>query len=797
LAAEEVPAMKNDKKTKAELVKELAAARGRLRELEASANAADRARGGPGESEEKFRNVVESSPMGIHMYELGPDGRLIFIGANRAADEILGVDNSQFIGKTIEEAFPPLAGTEAPERYRVAAAEGELWHAEQIVYEDERIKGAFDVTAFQTSPGRMAAMFFDVTERKRAEEALRESEEKYSNLFHRSKDAIFIHDLEGNIFDANEQAAALFGYTAEEIASLRIADLHPPEALAASRGAFAEISRAGSVTFEIDFKRKDGDVFPAEVSASLFEIGGNKVIQGIVRDITERKQAEEALRESEEKYHSLADNVPVGIFRSTADRGGRLLSVNPALARMFGYETPEDMAKTRVADFYAEPKARKGFIDTISQAGTVADYEVQYKRADGSTFLGSLNARAVKGPGGNVAYFDGVLEDITERKQAEEALRESEQEIRRAEREKTAILSSMVEHVIYHDADLKILWANEAAEESVAAPPESLVGRFCYEIWHTRQKPCESCPVAAALETGGAHEEEIKARDGRIWLVRGYPIKDADGNVTSALEVTLEITERKRAEEALRQALAENEALLEAIPDLMFVINKEGDYVDFSKADAERFALPPESIIGKNVRDTGFSAEDEKEILSRLEQTLRTGETTTADYTLQTPRGPGAFEARLAKLNEDEVLVVVREITEREEAEEALQREKRFSESLMNSLPGIFYVFDAEGRFRWWNGNLETVTGYTADEVSQMRATDFFRGRDKEVITERIARAFSEGYATVEARLYTKGGATIPYFLSGKRVEIHGKTYLMGMGVDLTELARAEEAPGE
>jgi PAS domain S-box-containing protein len=78
-----------------------------------------------------------------------------------------------------------------------------------------------------------------------------------------------------------------------------------------------------------------------------------------------------------------------------------------------------------------------------------------------------------------------------------------------------------------------------------------------------------------------------------------------------------------------------------------------------------------------------------------------------------------------------------------------------------------------------------------------MRPTDFFRGRDKEVIAERIARAFSEGYATVEARLHTKGGATIPYFLSGKRVEIHGKTYLMGMGVDLTELARAEEAPGE
>ncbi|UCH79172.1 MAG: PAS domain S-box protein [Candidatus Coatesbacteria bacterium] len=789
--------MKNERKTKAELIEELAAARGRLRELETSTVAPERAAEGSEESEAKFRNVVESSPMGIHMYELAPDGRLIFVGANPAADEILGVDNSQFIGKTIEEAFPPLADTEVPERYRRAAAEGELWHTEQIAYEDERIQGAFAVTAFQTSPGRMAAMFLDVTERKRAEEALRESEEKYSNLFHYSKDAIIIHDLEGTILDSNEQASDLFGYAQEEFTSLTIQDLHPPEALPGSREAFRRISQEGLIRFEIDFRKKDGSIFPAEVSSSLFEIAGRKVIQGIPRDITERKRAEEVLRESEEKYHGLADNIPVGVFRSTADRGGRLLSVNPALARMFGYEKPEDMAKTRVVDFYAEPKARKEFINTISSAGVVTDYEVQFKRADGSTFLGSLNARAVNGPDGNVAYFDGVLEDITERKRAEEALRESEQEIRRAEHEKAVILRSMVEHVVYHDADLKILWANEAAAASVAASPESLVGRYCYEIWRGRQQPCPGCPVTAALETGGGHEGEITTPDGRVWFVRGYAVQDETGDITGAVEVTLEVTERKRAEEALRQTAAENEALLEAVPDLMFVIDKEGNYVDFKRAEADLFALPPETIIGKNIRDTGLRPEEEREIFARLRETLRTGATTTVGYNVQTPRGLGLYEARIAKLKDDEVLVLVREITERKEAEEALQKEKRFSESLMSSLPGIFYVFDTEGRFRWWNENLEAVTGYTAGEVSRMRATDFFRGRDKEIVTDRIAQAFSEGYATAEAKLHTKDGAAIPYFFSGKRVEIHGKKYLMGMGVDLTELARAQEAPGD
>jgi PAS domain S-box-containing protein len=103
--------------------------------------------------------------------------------------------------------------------------------------------------------------------------------------------------------------------------------------------------------------------------------------------------------------------------------------------------------------------------------------------------------------------------------------------------------------------------------------------------------------------------------------------------------------------------------LLEAVPDLMFIIDREGNYVDFKRADADKFALSPETIIGKNVRDTGFSAGDEREILTGLERTLRTGELSTTHYELETPRGRGTFEARLVKLNDDEVLAVVREIT--------------------------------------------------------------------------------------------------------------------------------------
>ncbi len=121
---------------------------------------------------ERLRDMLESSPMGMHLYELQPDNRLVFVGANAAANHILGVDHTQFVGKTIEEAFPPLAETEIPQHYRRVAAEGDLWQTEQVAYQDAQIAGAYQVYAVQTAPRFMAAVFMDITERKQAEDEI-------------------------------------------------------------------------------------------------------------------------------------------------------------------------------------------------------------------------------------------------------------------------------------------------------------------------------------------------------------------------------------------------------------------------------------------------------------------------------------------------------------------------------------------------------------------------------------------------------------------------------------------------
>lgn len=149
---------------------------------EAAAPPGDEAAVAPGDGERRFRSIVAAVPMGLHMYRLEPDGRLIFVGANPAADRILGVDNRRFVGMTVEDAFPALADSEVPTRYRAAAAEGTQWHTESLSYAEGRIQGAFDVWAFQVSPGEMAAVFMDITARKQDEAALAAYRERLEEL---------------------------------------------------------------------------------------------------------------------------------------------------------------------------------------------------------------------------------------------------------------------------------------------------------------------------------------------------------------------------------------------------------------------------------------------------------------------------------------------------------------------------------------------------------------------------------------------------------------------------------------
>ncbi len=245
-------------------------------------------------SQEMFRRVVEASPAGVHLYRLEGD-RLVFRGANPAADRLLGVSNAQFVGKTIEEAFPPLAATEVPDRYRRAARDGIEWRTSQIDYDDGRIRGAFEVIAFQTAPGEMAAMFLDVADRLRAEQEVRESRERFRMLFERAPDACYIADFDGRLLDGNRASEELLGIERSKVAGRSVFELGilPATTPELVREVLARC-RAGEPIgpLELVVRRPDGTEVPIEIRSVNMELAGQPVILGIARDISGRKRAE-------------------------------------------------------------------------------------------------------------------------------------------------------------------------------------------------------------------------------------------------------------------------------------------------------------------------------------------------------------------------------------------------------------------------------------------------------------------------------------------------------------------------
>ena len=238
---------------------------------------------------------------------------------------------------------------------------------------------------------------------------LRRSEEKFSNLFHYSNDAIFIYDLQGHILDINQKVLSQFGYSREEILSRQIRELNLPDALATVNNAFEKIIHDGFVKFEIDFVRKNGDLFPAEVSASLFEISGEPVIQGIVRDITERKQAE--LRLS-----SVLNTVGEGII--TIDTNSTIVMVNRKVQHIFGYEHEELIGQhlqLLMPETYRESHrmGMKRYLHTRMGQILGQRLELEGLRKDGSIF--PLEICVTETKIGERLFFTAAVRDITER----------------------------------------------------------------------------------------------------------------------------------------------------------------------------------------------------------------------------------------------------------------------------------------------------------------------------------------------------------------------------------------------
>jgi diguanylate cyclase (GGDEF)-like protein/PAS domain S-box-containing protein len=361
-------------------------------------------------SRERMNSMLES--IGDAFFAVDRGWRIIY--ANGKAASFIGVELSASIGKPLLTVAPDLAGTELMQRYAEVMETGRPATLE--VYWQPN--GSWLETRMYPTADGLSVYFHDITEKRLAEEAVRKSEQRFRNLFQQAGDSILITNGDLKVVAANGRACARFGYREDELLGLSVREIdsgfaYGPHLLDSLRLGQTHLLR-------ITKRRKDGSTFPAEVHVSRFEDGGQEYFQAIIRDLTEREQAERQLRESEQRFREVIEMTSAGYVLASAD--GHILDVNPALCSLSGHAR-EALVGSRLAQLF-EMFPCDGMDDAHDGNSSVEGVDAVLRHADGHLMHVLFNRSVRRDADGRLESITGLMTDITGRKQAESRLQE-------------------------------------------------------------------------------------------------------------------------------------------------------------------------------------------------------------------------------------------------------------------------------------------------------------------------------------------------------------------------------------
>ena len=576
------------------------------------------------ESEELYRELVETSPDSISFVDL--EGTVLAF--NRQGAAMVGFDDPRdVVGRSLLEFIARDEDREA------AAADVQRVVTEatamNVSYDLRRADGSIFPTESSASlvrgadgePKGLILVTRDVTERRRAEEALRESEERHRVLFEGGNDAVFVFNLTADgepspFIEVNEEACRRLGYSAAELHRLTPADVAPPEKRAAAADKIRQLSKDKELIFEWVHLRKDGTEIPVEISSHLFEFRGEPTVISIVRDITERKRAEQALRESEAKYRDLFENANDLIQSVTPE--GRFLYVNRAWNEALGFDDDE-LSELNLFDI-VHPASRAGCresFDRVLAGERLDNVEAVFVTKDGREVVveGSASCRFDEG---RPVSTRGIFRDVTERKRTEEALRESEERYR--------LLANNVSDVILTmDLGLRFTYISPSVTPLLGYSVEEMTALTLKKISTPASFKVTAKTLAEEIAREMAATQDLKRsrtvgvelirKDGSSVHVEAKAIflRDPNDKAIGILAVARDVTERKQAEEALRASEERLRALFELSPEAVIVLDPQGTVLDVNVNAYAWFGLRRQDIIGKKFDVFPFVPDDVKE----------------------------------------------------------------------------------------------------------------------------------------------------------------------------------------
>jgi len=573
--------MEDSDKTKEQLINELEEMRQGITKLEASEAERKKTEEKLKESEEKYKALYDNAPLSYQSL----DGDGCFIGVNPTWRRTLGYKWEEVIGKWygdflhpdwkphFEKSFPAFKkrGYVHDVQFKIRHREGHYLDISFEGYIGYYPDGSFKQTH---------CVFQDITERKQAEEALRESEEKYRNVVENSNDSIVIVDLKGNVQFANKVTEELTGYTQEEGIGMNVREIIPLEYQRISLDSLLEARRGMPIPyFEFVIRRKDGRLVPVESGGQAIHKDGKVVaVQIITRDITERKKSEESLKE-------YMESAPDGVYIS--DLRGTFLYGNKRAEELIGYPREEligkNFLKLNLVSKKDMIKAGKALVLSIAGKSTASD-EFELLRKDGSRIWVEINTVPLKEMGGKKVVV-GFVRDITERKQIEKELSESERKYSTlVEKGNDGII--IIQDGLLEFANSKILEITGfSLDETLGKPFVDFVSPEYRGVVADRYKRRMS-----GEEIPNNYEIAIQAKDGHRTAVEINASRIEYRGKLANMATIHDITE----------AAEEWRKTFDSITDLVSIHDKDFKLVRVNRAVANLVGKKPEDLIGKH-----------------------------------------------------------------------------------------------------------------------------------------------------------------------------------------------------
>jgi PAS domain S-box-containing protein len=720
------------------------------------------------DSEERFRLLFYSSPDAVSLNRM-EDG--LYVDINEGFTNVTGFTREEVLGRSAVDINIWNDPKDIKRLLRELRGRGYCENLEAVFRKKDGTLGTGLMSARVISLDdipHIISITHEITETKRAEERIKASEARYRSLFETANDAIFL--MEGGfIIDCNRKTLEMFGCRREQIIG-RSPDLFSPrlqpdgeDSRERARQKLEEVLKGHAQYFEWRHQRPDGTLFDTEVSLNRIEMEGRFFVQAIVRDISERKRAQEALARSEERYRELFQNAADPMY--TVDLQGRFIECNDAFLKEGGWTAEEIIGHSFELLLHPDDIAIAGEAFEMGMRGESFNFEMRARYKDGRFGWFSFINRPIFSKDGSICAIHGMAKNITERKIAEEALVRSEERYR-------SLVEESFDGIFIHDGS-KIVFANKRLHEMLGYGNGELVGMDHWMVYHPDLHGLAKERAKARLRGDrpiSQYEVKLQRKDGSSLYGEVSAKVIGFGGKTGIQVWVKDITERRKAEDALSQSEKRFRQLYEATSDAICTQDLEGRFLSGNRAILDMFGLAQEDFIGRKASEfmkPELAPLFETEYLQRLKDTGHY-HGITAYYAKDGHKFYLEYQSDLIRPSESDpfISVVARDVTHRVLSERKIREKEENIRAILEANPNPMAVYGPEGNLLYLNPAFTEVFGWTQEEMTRDKVA-FVPDDQREVTAAKIKELYDTGKAgTLETRRIAKDGRVLDVSVS-------------------------------